>query len=467
MSVLSKERLGEAEPRSNPVRSHIQAKVSAIRRASLREVLSRQLVRNIASGPVASLLIAVLTAATYPVYLYYLGLEGYGLWIILGTIPSFAQFGNIGVAPAITRMVACEFGKQNFAAITEYVSTALIGLAGTGVAVVVAIVLLKGSLVSFLHLSPSNGGIAKTMIPFCALLAVYVFQVEALLAALSGLGRIDIANYARVVSTTICLASAVLFFKFQLGIVAPVLASAIAYVVLHIVTILSIQRVLGRSIFAVSAFRRARLRPLLRFGGGMFTCSIVTLLVAPLNRLMLARYGGLAVVPVYDIAFNASMQFRTIIESAIRATMPEISRLSSAVASSAAAIRRISKNAVALVWMLGAPMYAALYLGARPLLKLWLRGRFQETMPAALQIMIIGAFASLLGVPAFYKLVATGRIRDLVFGNLIQSGVNALIVLSSLLLFSRANTSIFLWSTAIGMGAGALYLIRANSRASA
>ena len=75
-----------------------------------KKLLSSQLRINMASGVVVTVISAVAMMAAYPIYLRFLGYEKYGVWLVLATVLSFAQLGNLGIGQAVMKMVAEEHG---------------------------------------------------------------------------------------------------------------------------------------------------------------------------------------------------------------------------------------------------------------------------------------------------------------------------------------------------------------------
>ena len=63
----------------------------------IRRLFSTQLRINILSGVATSVVNVVLLAIAFPLYLHFLGYEKYGVWLVLATVLSFAQLGNLGI----------------------------------------------------------------------------------------------------------------------------------------------------------------------------------------------------------------------------------------------------------------------------------------------------------------------------------------------------------------------------------
>ncbi len=72
----------------------------------IKKLLSSQLRINMASGMATTVVNIAVMAAGYPLYLHFLGYEKYGVWLVLAAVLTFAQLGDLGMNPAITKLVA-------------------------------------------------------------------------------------------------------------------------------------------------------------------------------------------------------------------------------------------------------------------------------------------------------------------------------------------------------------------------
>lgn len=131
----------------------------------LSRLRSSQVHRNAAAGSSQVIVTAAIACISYPVYLGYLGYELYGVWLTLGVVLAFAQFGKIGLVPAMTKHVAEEYSRRDILAIRSYATTGLLALAITGTAMFGLVMALRGLFVSTMHLSPENAAQALRLMP--------------------------------------------------------------------------------------------------------------------------------------------------------------------------------------------------------------------------------------------------------------------------------------------------------------
>ncbi len=443
----------------------------------IKKLFSSQLRLNIASGVIATVINTVVMAVGYPIYLYYLGYEKYGLWLVLSVVLTFAQLGNLGIGSAVTKLVAEEYSRGNVEAIQRYITTALVLLCLSGSVVLITILLFKGKIVAIFKLSDANAQAVSSLVPYIGILSIYVFVVQVFDAALSGLGRMDLANYIQAAARVAGIIAAALLLYKGLGIVGLLIGNTLSYLVNHLLSFVCIRRIERLRLLQVTNFEnparvlagltvnpaitwRGSLKRLLHFGSGVFGGSLIGMLFSPFNKLMLSRYAGVATVPVYEIALAASMQIRGLFEAGLRATMPEISRANANISRQGLnRIKAINGKSMKLVMTAGLFIYAIIALCASGLLRTWLGERYTAGVSIAFQIILLGTYFNLLGVPAFYTLMGTGRVRHILAGNIVQSFTNVILIITAICLTGKMTVYIVCVATLSGMLASTIYLL--------
>jgi O-antigen/teichoic acid export membrane protein len=413
-----------------------------------------------ASGMVVTVINTVVMMAAFPIYLHFLGYEKYGVWLVLATVLSFAQLGNLGIGQAVMKLVAEEHGRGNIDGIQKYVTTALALLCLSGSLALMIIIIFKSQIISVFKLNDENTQTVSWLLPYIGILCIYVFIVQTLNATLSGLGRMDLANYTRSFSRIVAVTVATVLLYSGRGIESLLIGNTISYMFIHVVSLIFIKRAGHIRFLRIGNLEAQRGKRILGFGGAVFGGSVINMLLSPFNKLILARYAGVATVPVYEIAYTGSMQVRGMIEAGLRALMPEISRIYGNMTRNAKErISQIYRRAMGLVFIFGMSTYGLLFLFAPLLLRIWLRDRFVESLPAAFQIMLIGSFLSLIGVPAYYTLMGTGYVGHTFASHVIQSMINAAILITYVALVSIITVNIVSIATLSGMCASTVYLI--------
>lgn len=427
---------------------------------------SSQLARNAISGPLVALVNLAVLALAYPIYLHHLGYELYGVWLVLTAVLSAAQLGNLGVSTAVTKLVAQEHGRGDTEAIQQYTSNATLVLLASGVAILTLTCVFRVPLVALFRMSTDPARQVLSLLPFVACLSAYVLVVQAVNATLSGLGRMDLANYIRAGSRVLGVAVAACLLHCGRGIESLLIGDIVMYGLIHILSLLGIRHVDHVRFFRFRYIDLACCRRLLHFGGGVAGGSLMDMLLSPFNKVMLARYAGLAAIPVYEIAFRGSMQVRTFLETGFRALLPEIGRTTGERNGNVRArVLRMNRQAHTLIGLVGLPIYGVIFVLAGLLLKMWLGDAYVADLPHALRTLLVATFISLIGVPSYYTLLGLGIVRHAFLAHVILSGLSAVLVLSALLLFHTVTVEIVCRALVASTVASTAYLWWQRGRA--
>jgi O-antigen/teichoic acid export membrane protein len=107
----------------------------------------------------------------------------------------------------------------------------------------------------------------------------------------------------------------------------------------------------------------------------------------------------------------------------------------------------------------GIPLFATIFVLADLLLRLWLRGRFVDTLPAAFRVMLVGSLISLIGVPAYYTHMGAGRVRNCFISLSIQSLLSAAIVVAYSILAPAMLSEHIFYAVVAGILGSTVFLV--------
>lgn len=423
---------------------------TAFPRRLLARLRGSQFNRNMSAGSLMALLGSCLSLISYPVYLHYLGYHRYGLWLVLSVVVSVAQLGNLGIPWALMKLVAEEHAHEDWEGVKTYINIGCGIILSIGIVFICTVILARSYLVSWLHLTGTDGAAVYSMIPYVAALSVLVLLFSTFNASLGGLGRIDLTSYNETLVQLLIIAFCSLLLYLGLDLRGMVLGTLCGYVVAQTISFVQVQKIMPIPLIARTRISRAKARQLLGTGGWIMSSGIFTATFIPFTRLMLSRFAGMEAVTVNEICLTGSMRVRSVFDMAIRPMMPEVSNLR--VKDKPRLIdhiRRMDRKAFLVICSAALPVFAVLFMAMNPLLHIWLHKSFNAALPNTFRIALVGAFASLLGSSGYYMLIGLGRARDAAYSAAIQFAVNAG------LLFAIANHSgqITVIQAAISFGA--------------
>jgi O-antigen/teichoic acid export membrane protein len=410
-----------------------------------KKLFSSQLRINMASGIVTTVINTVTLIVAFPIYLHFLGYDRYGVWLILTTVLSFAQLGNLGISKAVMKLVAEEYGRGDLDGIQCYITTALVLLGFSGMIVLVVILVLKNHIIGAFKLTGENAGMISSLLPYIGCLSIYVFIVQALNAVPSGLGRIDLANYIQSFGR----------------IVAVTVATILLYIVfIHVASLICISRIVRIRILRLRNLDVQRGKSILHFGGAVIGGSLMNMMLSPFNKLMLSRYAGVSTIPIYEIAFRGSMEVRALVEAGLRAIMPEISRIGANMTCEAKdRIASINKRCLKLILLAGFSLFCVVFIFAGVLLKIWLGDKFVDMLPYTFRILLVASFVSLVGVPAYYTHMGQGRVHHCLISHFVLSLINVVVVVAYAVISPEMVESRVYYAILLGQCGSTAYLV--------
>jgi len=273
-----------------------------------------------------------------------------------------------------------------------------------------------------------------------------------------------LANYIQSIGKIAAISVAVVLLYNGRGIESLLIGNILSYTFIQVTSLICIRRIAAIRLLRLDNLDVQRGKHLLSFGGTVFGGSLISMFLSPFNKIMLSRYAGVSTIPVYEIAYNGSMQIRALFEAGLRAMMPEISRIGGEMTINAKErILKLYHRAMKLILMFGIPIYGVLAIFAPLLLRIWLGEKFTETLPGAFRIMMIGTFLGLVGVPAYYTLMGTGHVRYNLGAHIAQAIINIMIIIC-ILIVSTVSINVVVCSSSVAIAGASLYLILQKRR---
>ena len=415
------------------------------------------------SGPVGVGLGIIVSAIKFPLYIHFLGYEKYGVWLLLSTILTFAQMGSLGIGPAIVKLVAEEYEQNNHKAILEYIMTAVCMLMVSGVVIVVTSILFKAQIIFVLGLKGDNAELADSLLIYMVIFSIGVLAYQVLNSVLAGIGRFDIANYSQTALQIIPLPIAIPLLLSGKGVVSVFLANVFAYLVIFFLNLMRVNRTVNLKRMDISFCSMQRFKMMITFGSTVFLGYMFNMIIVPITKIAITKSIGVEGVPVFELAYRVSMQIRSMFQVALKALMPEISKLSSGQSQeSAIKMKKIITKANSLLLLGAIPLYILVFMFAGLIFKIWLGTDFIPSFPSVFRVMLLASCISLMGVIPYYIFMGRGLTKKILFHHIIQAGCTLLLVGSAITFMPDINLISISWCFVAGAVFGTGYLLLAR-----
>jgi O-antigen/teichoic acid export membrane protein len=366
--------------------------------------------------------VAMLAAA--PALLHHLGSAQYGVWIVCTAAISTGAIVASGFGDANIQHVASQRSRANTDAIVLTVRNmmginAALGLLITLVALAFVPLLTRRVVAA----DPSLHHVTLISLSLAAIL-MFVRAIESVcISTQRAFERYGPAVSVSVAIRVLTIAAAVVLTHYALGVESIMLVTTFAMVFGVLVQLHQLKRLLSAATLS-PRFSRDAFRALWAFGAFSWVQAVSTVLFSQADRIILAASLGAATVTSYALCVQMAQPIYGISAAALHFLFPYL----------AARRSHTGRRPIFLAFTLnlGYTIVAAgvlLFFGTT-LLRLWVGKAIALAAVPILQPIVVSFALLSLSVPAYYALLAYGRIRAVSAINLI-GGLAMLLVLAN------------------------------------
>lgn len=345
------------------------------------------------------------TLLTTPITIRLLGSEGYGVLILVGIIPLFFSFADLGMGVASTKFGSAAYAEGDYSRESRVVWTAATICVLTSLFFAVPIFIFAGYIIEALNV-PSHfhfeGATALRIatIAFAISLLGNVFNTP----QLSRL-RMDLNSAVGGGSRVLMAFATPAVLYFNGGIVGATLVGLFISVLALIAHMVISWRLL-QELFPASLDSRL-IRPVLKFGGGVFLSGIAVALLINAEKLFLPRLVSVEALAFYSVAFTFASMTTMFGIAMVQSLIPAFSQLTSPekhVEFNALFSRALRLN---LIWL--PPALMMLFVIARPFFSIWAGEEFGQESTLPFYILLVGLLFNLVAYVPHSAITAFGR----------------------------------------------------------
>lgn len=363
------------------------------------------LARNILANIAQTLVSALLLFALFRYVNTTLGVDQFGVWsVVIGTV-SVARLADLGMNAGVTRFVARSRALEESRQAVQIIDTAVLTLAiAVGLGLIPVYILLLEVLP---HLFDGQYlSLALEILPY-ALISLWLACLASVFqGGLDGCQRMDLRAALLVGAQALQLALALLLVP-QHGLVglawaqigqAFFLATAGRYVLRHVLS--EELRLLP------TQWRWTTLRQMLGYGANVQAASVMMLLMDPVTKALMARFGGPGAAGYFELANQLVLKARVVIVAANQAVVPYVAALSE---SADTRVRRLYSNNMRVLVFITLPTFALLFLCAG-LFSWFLVGAYRLELIFAIWLVGLAWALNIFDGPAYFVNQGTGRV---------------------------------------------------------
>jgi O-antigen/teichoic acid export membrane protein len=342
---------------------------------------------------------------TTPFTIRLLGSEGYGVFILIGLVPIYLAFADIGMGIASTRFGSEAFGRGSAKDEARVVRTAaLIALCGSTI-VAVPILIFAPEILRELNVAERLIPDGSAALRINAIVLIIGVQNTIVNTPQLSRMRMDLAGLLAAFPKILLAITtpAVLYFG---GGLTGAMTVALVFAIVGLGSNVLVSTRLLPDLFE-SSIDTSVLRPLLKFGAGLVVAGIASLLLMNLDKFAIARLLSTKELAFYSIAFIFAFLLTTFSSSMAQSLIPAFSQL--LLPERAAEFESLFDRAVraCLIWVLPGVMLPIIV--AKPFITLWAGPEFGEESVVPFYILMMGLIFGVLAYVPYCTLAARNR----------------------------------------------------------
>jgi O-antigen/teichoic acid export membrane protein len=378
--------------------------------------LDRQIGKNAAFGLGEYLFIQVLQIAATPFLVHRLGLEQYGIWVLINSVVAMTDAMNFGLGNAALRFVSVYRGRGETASVIQVirasVSTSILIAVLAGSVTYLGARFLVGSA---FKVPEQLTTVATEACQLTSLLVAVRIVDLTLSAALRGYERYDLAALASMGIRGGTVLSAVILVQQNFGLGAMVVAGIMVSLTGVIAQGVLVHRLIGASPW-IPVWKGVQLRDMAGFGVYAWFQSIGGLIFGQTDRIVVGTMLGVAALGTYGVCLQLAQQIHVLLSAMFSVLFPLTSRLRET--GTPGSLFRGLGSLIALNAVIAAALAFPLIFFPQKILMLWMGHTFGAEAGSLLRLLAIAFLVLAVNVALHYVLLGAGDIKFVSLTNL-------------------------------------------------
>lgn len=365
-------------------------------------VVTRNIISNIVGGGLLAILAIVIT----PLQVRLLGLEAFGVIGLIATLQIIFAAFDFGLASTLTREIAADHSidKVSSRPLLQSASTVFWAL---GIATCAVVVMFSEALTS--RWLQSQGLSAADMDNSITVVALYLalrWPVSLYTGVLSGLQRMDLLNWLKVLNGLVRLGGGCLVLLVHKSLLSYLLWTSLSAVVEVVSYWLCTNRVFP-SLPMRPKITLAALSPVLRYSLGMNGLAILTVVIVQADRLLISKMLSLYELGVYSLAYSTSYITASFISAIGAALLPAYASSIGKAENHRLAVEYENASRL-LLYSSGLIVFPFIFYG-QSILHLWVGDPGASSAYLPLALLSVGFWGSAVVSNAFQLAIASGN----------------------------------------------------------
>lgn len=354
------------------------------------------------AGQVAPLAVSLVTT---PFTIRMLGTEGYGVFILIGLIPTYLGFADFGMGMASTKFGSEAYAEGDLEKEARVVRTAALISLCTSVPIAALLMIFAGYIISLFNVPAEFTSQATLALRLASVTFVINFLCGIFNTPQLARLRMDLNTLINATSRILGLLATPIVLYLGYGIVGAITVLLIASV-LNLIGHLIVSRSLLPHLVR-RTIDPSTVRPAIKFGGGLIFAGIAGLLLANIEKGFLSAVSSVVELAYYSVAFVLAGVLTMFSSAMSQSLLPAFARLQ--LESDEIRLNNVYNRAIRInvIWLIPAAVVLAIF--SRLFFSLWAGPDFGTGSTPPFFILLFGLIFHVITYLPFTAIMAAGR----------------------------------------------------------
>ena len=377
---------------------------------------TERIVRNISSNWVGFAINALVTLALTPFVLGHLGIERYGIWVLINSFVGYYGMLDLGFRAGVNQFLTRSVAVEDYSRANVVMSTALALLALLAALIVILTIVAAFLVPKWFDLPAGDQQEAFICILLVGGAAAWQIALSPFAAVFVAVQRFDISNLIGISMRLLGAVGIVLALQRGFGLIGVAAITASMTVLEFLVRCIVATRLLPSISISFQSIQPAELRNIGSFGLWNFLMSVTSYIYLHLLPIVVAAFMPVAAVGHYALAAAIWHQLYALINTIGQVVYPVAAELHAK--QEQQILNRLFVDGTRLLQLVVLPVVLVAFMWADDFYRLWIGEEFLSGDPfvsvaSLLRVMLVCTLIGYVSNIAHQILLGAGRIRSL------------------------------------------------------
>jgi O-antigen/teichoic acid export membrane protein len=385
---------------------------------------NKTLIDNVFANVVQAIISAAILFYLYRFISINLGIAKLGIWSVVLAVISVSRLSDLGLSVAVTRYVARDVAENNYSGVRDIIDSVTIAVSLLTLAAIPLFYPLAELVIKKI-LDSDDAVRALSILPY-AFSSLWLTVVGSVfLSALDGIQRMDLKALVTIAGQLIFLLIAVVLTpKYEL--VGLGIAQLVQSAIIAISSRLLLCRSLTNLRLIPTKWSLTTIKEMLPYGANTQMASICLLLLDPVSKIFLAKFGGAAAVGYFEIANQIVTKIRSLIVSANQAIIPYVTSLTVTMPERA---QSLYLENFRIILYIASISFSLIMMWAGAATQI-ISGHLSDELILSVSVLTIAWGINIVTTPAYFMNMGCGDVYWNTINHLIMSGLNVILGLT-------------------------------------